>query len=106
MQSAHKNPLSRSVVRKSSAKSKQLERIIKGFANHRRIEILELLARSPERSLGEVSVSLQIELKTASEHLRRLAFSGLILKRHEGREVRHKLTERGDIILAFLRGLR
>ncbi len=94
------------MVRKPSARSKQLERIIKGFSNHRRIEILELLARSPERSLGEISASLQIELKTASEHLRRLALSGLILKRSEGREVRHKVTERGTNILAFLRALR
>ena len=52
---------------------------------------------------GEISLALEIELKTASEHLRRLTLSGLILKRHEGREVRHALTSRADNILTFLR---
>lgn len=34
----------------------------------------------------------EIELKTASEHLRRLSIAGLILKLNEGRKVRHALT--------------
>ena len=79
--------------------------MVKGFANHRRIEMLELLARKPERSVGEISIALEIELKTASEHLRRLAIAGLVLKRHEGREVRHALTQRARNILTFLRML-
>lgn len=96
---------SRSVVRKESSRSRKLERIVKGFANHRRIEMLELLGRKPELSLGEVSEALEIELKTASEHLRRLALAGLVLKRHAGRVVHHALTPRADIILKFLRML-
>ena len=82
---------------------RQLERIVKGFANHRRIEILELLQRKPELSVEEVSDILDINFKTASEHLRRLAIAGLLLKRSEGNNVRHKLTARGESILKFLR---
>ena len=95
----------RSVVRKAGARSRKLERVVKGFANHRRIEILELLKQKPELSVGEISLALEIELKTASEHLRRLTLSGLILKRHEGREVRHALTSRAQKTLTFLRML-
>ena len=95
--------LKKSVVRKAGARSRRLERVVKGFANHRRIEILELLGRKPEMSVGEISIALEIELKTASEHLRRLTIAGLILKRHEGREVRHALTPRAQNILTFLR---
>jgi len=95
----------RSVVRKAGARSRRLERWVKGFANHRRIEMLELLSKKPELSLGEISLALEIELKTASEHLRRLAISGLVLKRHEGRQVRHTLTVRARNILKFLRML-
>ncbi len=81
----------------------ELERIVKGFSNHRRIEILELLKQKPELSLDEISTTLNINLKTASEHVRRLAISGLVLKRSAGNYVRHKLTPRAQAILKFLR---
>ena len=35
-----------------------LERIVKGFANHRRIEILYLLRREPELSVDDISERL------------------------------------------------
>ena len=92
----------KSVIRRPGARTKRLERLVKGFANHRRIEILELLERHPEMCVNEISEKLQIEMKTASEHLRRLAIAGLLLKRYEGREVRHAITEQARSILAFL----
>lgn len=91
-----------SVVRRPGARTKRLERVVKGFANHRRIEVLELLEARPELSVGEIAEKLEIEMKTASEHLRRMAIAGLLLKRYEGREVRHKLTDQGRTILSFL----
>ena len=84
-------------------RQKQLERIVKGFANHRRIEIMELLAKEPELSVFEISDKLRINFKTASEHLRRLVISGIIMKRYEGSTVRHALTQTGQNILKFLR---
>lgn len=84
---------------------RQLERIVKGFSNHRRIQIINLLSGNPELSLSEISQKLKINLKTASEHVRRLAISGLVLKRNQGKNVRHKLSDRGVIILKFLRML-
>lgn len=87
----------------SNKSYRQLERIVKGFANHRRIQILELLEKEPELSVAEIAEKLGINLKTASEHIRRMAIAGLVLKRSEGLNVRHKLTERGETILKFLR---
>lgn len=84
---------------------RQLERIVKGFSNHRRIQMLTLLSGFPELSVGEIAQKLKINLKTASEHIRRLAISGLVLKRNQGKNVRHKLSDRGVIILKFLRTL-
>ena len=81
----------------------RLERTVKGFANHRRIQILELLQKTPELSVDEIATILKINFKTASEHIRRLAISGLVLKRHAGNEVRHKLTDKAISILKFLR---
>ena len=84
---------------------RRLERIVKGFANHRRIQILDFLRAHPESSLQEISEQTGTGLKTASEHVRRMAMAGLVLKRYEGTWVRHKLTRRGLIILKFLRTL-
>jgi DNA-binding transcriptional ArsR family regulator len=91
-----------SVVRREGARTKRLERVIKGFSNHRRIEILELLAAHPDLCVGEISEKLQIELKTASEHVRRLALAGLVQKRYKGREVRLRMFGKAKEILAFL----
>ena len=86
-------------------KPRQLERIVKGIANHRRIQILELLFESPELSVIEISDKLRINFKTASEPIRRLAIAGLVLKRNQGTAVRHKLSASGNDILKFLRTL-
>ena len=82
---------------------RKLERFVKGFANHRRIEILQLIEKEPELSVLEIADRLDINFKTASEHIRRLAIAGLVLKRSEGLNVRHKLSDRGASILKFLR---
>lgn len=82
-----------------------LERVVRGFSNHRRIQALELLQKKPELSVVEISEELKINMKTASEHVRRLAIAGLILKRAAGNSVRHKLTTRGSFVLKFLRTL-
>lgn len=84
---------------------RQLERIVRGFSNHRRIEILELLVKQPELSGIEISEKLKINFKTGSEHIRRLAIAGLVIKRSAGNSVRHKLSDRGECILKFLRTL-
>ena len=85
--------------------TRQLERIVKGFANHRRIQIMELLDNNPELSLVDVSTKLKINIKTASEHIRRLAIPGLVFKRNRGNNVLHKLSPLGLVILKFLRKL-
>lgn len=84
---------------------KTLERIVRGFSNHRRIEILALLMRTPELSLIEIAKELRINMKTASEHVRRLAIASLVLKRNDANYVRHKVTARGVSTLKFLRTL-
>lgn len=84
---------------------RKLERIVRGFSNHRRIEILDLLERKPELSLIEIANELNINFKTASEHARRLAIAGLVLKRSEAAAVRHCLSPLGKLTLKFLRTL-
>ncbi len=83
----------------------RLERLVRGFSNHRRIEILGLLNNKPELSVIDISNELHLNFKTASEHIRRLAIAGLILKRSDGNSIRHKLSPLGLTILKFLRTL-
>jgi len=80
---------------------RRLERVVKGFANHRRLEILHLLRVHPELSVEDISERLNIGYENASDHLRKMAIAGLILKRNEGNNVRHKLTTRAESILVF-----
>ena len=84
---------------------RQLERIVKGFANHRRLEILDLLKREPELTVEDISERLNIGYENASDHVRKLAIAGLVLKRNEGPSVRHKLTPRAESILVFCKRL-
>ena len=82
---------------------RQLERIIKGGANHRRLQIMALLEKEPELSIVEIAKKLDVNIKTISMHVTRLAFSGLVLKRSDVSSVRQKLTKNGESILLFCR---
>lgn len=86
-------------------KYRELEKIVRGFSNHRRIEMLELLQKEPELSVVEIANTLDINMKTAAEHIRRLHHSGLIWKRSEAAAVRHALSPRGKVTLKFLKTL-
>lgn len=84
---------------------RDLERILKGVSNHRRVEVIDTLERQPELSVTEISERLSIDFRTASEHLRKLVIAGLVMKRYEGATVRHSLTFRGKTLLKFCRTL-
>ena len=62
--------------------SRKLERIIKGFANHRRLEMLLLMKQKPELSVEEIADALKMNYENASDHIRKLAIAGLVLKRY------------------------
>ena len=84
---------------------RRMERVVKWFANHRRLEILDLLKREPELSVDDISERLGIGYENASDHVRKLAIAGLVLKRNDGNAVRHKLTPRAESVLVFCKRL-
>jgi len=81
---------------------KQLERHLKGLANHRRIEILDLISQNEGISVEEISEELKCNFKTLSEHLRKLTQAGLVNKKYQGRRVVHSLSPYGKIFHRFL----
>jgi predicted transcriptional regulator len=86
-------------------KYNRLQRIVKGFANHRRIEILNLISVKPDLSLNQISESLDVNFKTISEHTRKMVSAGIITKTYKGAEVKHNISSRGAKVLKFLTGL-
>jgi len=89
----------------TSTDYRRLERIIKGVASHRRLQILDLLHRQPELSVLDISEKLKMGYENASDHVRKMAIAGLLLKRNEGPAVCHKLTPRAESILVFCKTL-
>jgi len=52
--------------------AKQMERHLKGMANHYRIEILLLIEKQPKMTVEDVADCLNANIKTIGEHVRRL----------------------------------
>jgi len=83
--------------------TRELERIIKGFGNHNRIKILDLLGKEPNLSLQEIADKIKSDFKNVSAHITKMMNAGLIKKRSEGNIVHHELSQRGKSILQFVR---
>jgi predicted transcriptional regulator len=89
-----------------SLQYKKIEKVVKGFANHRRIQVLELLEKTPKMSVDDISQNLNIGFFTISDHVRKLADVVLVDKQYEGRFVIHSLTKKGKDILSFCKMLK
>ena len=80
----------------------KLERMAKGYASHHRLRVLSLLHSQPEQTLQDLASGLQLNIKTASEHMRKMTIAGLVLKRREHHHVRHRLSPVGEKIYIAL----
>ena len=91
--------------KKNVKTSKQLERHFKGIANSKRIDILLLVSANPSITLIEITERLKTNIKTTSEHTRRLVDAGLLNKKYNGHTVEHTVSPYGkkivEIILNF-----
>jgi predicted transcriptional regulator len=87
---------------KKEKSARQLERHMKGVANHHRIAILLLIEKSPGLTLEEISDVLKVNMKTISGHTYRLVQAGLLNKKYQGLSVAHSLSPYGKIIADFL----
>lgn len=82
---------------------KQLERYFKGAANHRRIDILRLLAKSSGLTLDAIADKLNCNFKTISSHTSKLVQAGLLNKNYRGRAVEHSLSPYGKKFISFMK---
>ena len=83
--------------------AKQMERHLKGIANHYRIEVLLLVGERAGITLEDIATELKANEKTIGEHTRRLVQAGLLNKKYQGRRVEHTLSPYGKTFVRFLR---
>jgi len=83
--------------------AKQMERHFKGVANHRRIDILLLVSENEGITMEDIADGLKANIKTISEHIRRLVQAGLLNKKYRGRSVEHSLSPYGKMFLKFIK---
>jgi len=92
----------RAVGTKAPKTAKQMERHLKGIANHRRIDVLLLVAREPGIDVETIAEKLSCNYNTLSIHVAKLAQAGLLDKKYKGRRVGHFLTPYGRTFVVFL----
>ena len=80
-----------------------MERHLKGIANHRRIQILLLIAARGGLTLDDIIKTVDANEKTVGEHTRRLAQAGLVNKSYRGKFVEHTLSPYGRVFVKFLK---
>ena len=90
-------------MERKTKSAKQLERHFKGVANHHRISILRLIAKQEGISVEGIAETLGANLKTISEHTRKLVHAGLVDKKYQGRMMTHTLSPYGKIFHTFIR---
>jgi predicted transcriptional regulator len=77
-------------------------KMVAGFANHRRIEIVRLLIDKPSLCVNEVATECRIEQSTTVEHVKRLHEAGLLSKKSKGRRVLLSPTARAKAFVQFI----
>ena len=82
--------------------AKQMERHLKGMANHHRIRILLFIAGNDGATLDDIVTALDANEKTLGEHTRRLSVGGLVNKKYRGKFVEHALSPYGKTFVKFL----
>ncbi len=82
--------------------SKQIEKHIKGIANHRRVDIILLISKSQGLTLEDIARTLDCNFKTISGHTMKLVNAGLVDKNYSGPAVLHSLSPYGKIFVKFI----
>lgn len=68
----------------SNLNPKELEKILKAFANKRRISILRYIRANRGAALGEIADNIKLSYKTTSKHLSILSGIGIVEREQLG----------------------
>lgn len=73
--------------------TKELEKILKAVANHRRLSILKYLQRTKKANVGDIADHLKLSFRSTSRHLAILKAVDLIDKEQKGVEMVYNLEQ-------------
>lgn len=90
-------------IRKKIKSSRQMERHLKGMANHYRIEILMIVSEDKGITLDGIIEKTGANPKTIGEHTRRLFLAGLLNKKRRSNFTEHELSPYGRKFVHFLK---
>lgn len=83
-----------------------IEKVMKGMANKRRLQILVLLDEEGGLTLSDISERLNMGYLNVSDHARKMIASGLISRKNEGVTIHLSITTLGRNILVFCKKLK
>lgn len=72
---------------------KDLERILKGLANRRRLAILACLLKSKEMSVADVAGCIKLSFKATSKHLAILRQLDIVDRRQQGLTMHYSVSK-------------
>jgi len=71
---------------------KELEKILKALANHRRLMILKLLKENKELTVGDISEKIKLSFKSTSRHLSVLLSAEMVQREQRKIEMYYSLN--------------
>jgi ArsR family transcriptional regulator, arsenate/arsenite/antimonite-responsive transcriptional repressor len=84
---------------------KNLEKILKAFANRRRLQILRLLKEKNEASVGAIAEKIELSFKATSKHLAVLFSAGIVEREQRGLQMFYSIAKDKEKTIAALLNL-
>ena len=84
-------------------KNNDLEKILKSFANRRRLMTLKYLEGRGRASVGQIAEKIRLSFRSTSKHLSVMLASGVIIKKQTGRYVFYELNGRNKTAIKILK---
>jgi DNA-binding transcriptional ArsR family regulator len=82
-----------------------IESIFKGLGHRTRIEIMYFLQNNPESVLSDISEFINSTHQNTSNHINKMIYGGLVLKKQNGNFVLHRLSKRGTRLVKTIKQL-
>ena len=61
-------------------RERELEKLLKALANRRRLQIIKLLKKKGETSVGNIAEEIGLSMKATSKHLSLLLIAGIVYR--------------------------
>jgi DNA-binding transcriptional ArsR family regulator len=89
-------------MKRESESIKQLERILRGFGNDRRLRIIQVLIKEKELSVGDVSKQIKLSFTATSKHLNALYKLDILDRRQKSLVVYYRISNNISGIVRFI----